>query len=90
MGFAFSIKAPGSSGAPLCAQWERFARLEQAPSMVALDYPPHVTLAVYDHIGKDQLRDALHRVFDGQNSILLRFVRLSRVIEELTLRRGAT
>ncbi len=35
--------------------------MESRQSMAALDYPPHVTLAVYDHIPLDLLRVALRR-----------------------------
>jgi 2'-5' RNA ligase len=64
-------------GACLRAYWDRFARFEHAPSMAGLGYPPHVTLAVYECIREEQLRDALHHVFDNQSSISLRFNRLS-------------
>src|SRR5262249_45923089 len=76
MGFAISITAPG--GAPLRALWDRFAPFEDTPSMAALSYPPHVTLAVYDTIEEDRLRDALHRVFAKEPPMSLRFTRLSR------------
>jgi 2'-5' RNA ligase len=66
---------------PVRAYWERFARFEAAPSMAALSYPPHVTLAVYERIREHQLRDALHRAFVGQGPISLRFRKLSRFEE---------
>jgi hypothetical protein len=31
--------------------------------MIALDYSPHVTLAIYDDIPENQLRETLHLVF---------------------------
>ena len=77
MAFAIGIKAPGSTGEHLRDYWNRFARFEPTPSMAALSYPPHVTLAVYECIREEQLRDALHRVFDDQSCISLRFHRLS-------------
>ena len=77
MGFAITIKAPGTTGARLRAYWNKFARFEHAPSMAALSYPPHVTLAVYECIGEEQLREVLHRVFEDQSCIPLRFGRLS-------------
>jgi 2'-5' RNA ligase len=46
--------------------------------MAVLAYPPHVTLAVYECIQEDELRDALRSVFKNQSPISLRFNRLSR------------
>jgi 2'-5' RNA ligase len=80
--FAITIKAPGDAGAPVRAWWERFACFEAAPSMAALSYPPHVTLAVYERIREDRLRDALHQAFIGHGPISLRFRRLSRFEEQ--------
>ena len=81
MAFAITIRAPGEAGAPLRAYWKRFARFEALPSMAALSYPPHVTLAVYEHIREDRLREALYRAFGGQGAISLRFCRLARFEE---------
>ncbi|MBX9774860.1 MAG: 2'-5' RNA ligase family protein [Xanthobacteraceae bacterium] len=78
MGFAISVKALGSTSARLRAYWDRFARFEQTPSMAALAYPPHVTLAVYERIHEDQLRAALRRVFKDVSAISLRFTALCR------------
>src|SRR5688500_18012591 len=78
MGFAINVKAPGRDGARLRALWDRFARFEHTPSMAGLAYPPHVTLAIYQCIGEDQLRGVLRQVFNDQGPISLRFNRLSR------------
>src|SRR5215469_4711201 len=45
--------------------------------MVALDYPPHVTLAIYDNVSTGELRRTLRAVFGGCASIRLRFDRLA-------------
>jgi 2'-5' RNA ligase len=76
MAFGISIKISGEAGARLRDLWAGFGRFEHAPSMAALDYPPHVTLAVYDSIPEHRLRKALRSVFDGHPPVRLRFSRL--------------
>jgi 2'-5' RNA ligase len=41
--------------------------------MAALNYPPHVTLAIYDNISADKLRETVRAAFGGCAPILLRF-----------------
>ena len=60
MSFALNFVASEASAAPLKTLWMEFGRFEDAPSMFAMDYPPHVTLAVYEAISEDSLREALH------------------------------
>jgi 2'-5' RNA ligase len=45
--------------------------------MVALDHPPHVTLAVYDSIPERQLTEALRSVFGLHPPLRLRFSKLA-------------
>jgi 2'-5' RNA ligase len=45
--------------------------------MAALDYPPHVTLAVYDGIPEHQLRETLRSVFLAHRPLSLRFSKLA-------------
>jgi len=45
--------------------------------MVALNYPPHVTLAIYDNISVGKLRETLRAVFGARARIRLRFDRLA-------------
>ena len=44
--------------------------------MAALNYPPHITLAVYDDIHPDQLEAALTASFAGVSALRLTFTRL--------------
>jgi hypothetical protein len=57
MAFGIGITAPGETGWRLREYWSKFGRFERAPSMVALDHPPHVTLAVYDSIPERELSE---------------------------------
>ncbi len=73
MPFAISIRCDNESCRPIRALWDRVARLEPAPSMAALNYPPHITLAIYDDIDPDRLRRTAARVFKGEPPIALLF-----------------
>ena len=48
MAFAISLKATNDTADLIRELWEELAQLESRPPMVALDYLPHLTLAVYD------------------------------------------
>ncbi len=76
MPFAIGIRCDNESGRPIRSLWDRVGRLEPAPSMAALNYPPHITLAVYDDINPDRLRDAAGRVFKDEPPIALTFRRI--------------
>ena len=77
MPFAIGITASGQTGSRLREYWKKFSRFEWAPSMAALDHPPHVTLAVYDSVSKRQLSESLRSVFGVCPPILLRFTKLA-------------
>jgi 2'-5' RNA ligase len=77
MAFAININTSGRTGACIRDYWAKFGCLEPVPSMAALDYPPHVTLAIYDVISAAELRDALRVAFGGCQRIRLRFHKLA-------------
>ncbi|HYP37144.1 MAG TPA: 2'-5' RNA ligase family protein [Stellaceae bacterium] len=77
MAFGIGITAPGETGWRLREYWSKFSRFERAPSMVALDHPPHVTLAVYDSIPERQLSEVLRSVFGVHPPLRLRFNKLA-------------
>ena len=56
MAFAISLKATNDTADPIRELWEEVAQLESRPSIAALDYLPHLTLAVYDDIPPAVLR----------------------------------
>ena len=47
MNYAISLKAVNHTADPIRALWDQVALYEGAPSMAALNYPPHITPAVY-------------------------------------------
>jgi 2'-5' RNA ligase len=77
MPFAININTSGGAGASIRGYWAKLGSLEPVPSMVALDYPPHVTLAIYDIISTGELRETLRAAFGGCPPIRLRFDRLA-------------
>jgi 2'-5' RNA ligase len=46
--FALSLSSSNASAAAITALWDQISVFEDSPSMRALNYPPHVTFAVYD------------------------------------------
>jgi 2'-5' RNA ligase len=77
MAFAININTSGGTGACIRGYWGKFGCLEPVPSMVALDYPPHVTLAIYDIISAGKLRETLRAAFGGCPPVRLRFDKLA-------------
>lgn len=77
MPFAINIKASEATEAPLRALWAEFSQLEDTPSMLEFDYPPHITFAIYDSILEDHLRDALHAAIGVLPPFRLTFKRLA-------------
>jgi integrase/recombinase XerD len=75
MAYAISLKTVNDTAHPIRALWEEVARFESRPSMVALDYPPHLTLAVYDEIPPVQASNALRETYaapPGTRMLLVR------------------
>jgi 2'-5' RNA ligase len=81
MAFAISLKAANSTADPIRALWAEVARFESRPSMAALGYPPHITLAVYDAVDPERLRAVLRDAFMGACALRLTFTRL-RVFDD--------
>lgn len=61
MPYAVNVRSEHPSADRIRALWDRCSSLEPAPSMPSLQYPPHLTLAVYDDI----CADALMKGFDA-------------------------
>ena len=76
MASAISLKAPNSTADPIWALWAEVSRLESQPSMAALDYAPHITLAVYDDVDPGRLSAVLAEAFTGASALRLTFTRL--------------
>ena len=76
MPFAIGIKAANDTARHIRDLWDRLGGFEDVPSMRALNYPPHITFAVYDRIDGDSLGNSLRNVFAGQSALRLAFERL--------------
>jgi 2'-5' RNA ligase len=85
MAFAISLKAVNDTADPIRALWQEVARFESPPSMVALGYPPHLTLAVYDDIPLVQASDVLREAFAGRPALRLTFTKLHFFDDPLVL-----
>jgi 2'-5' RNA ligase len=76
MSFAISLKAANATADPIRTLWDQVPLFEEALSMVALNYPPHNTLAIYDDVAPDLLKATLRRSFTGAPALRLTFTRL--------------
>jgi 2'-5' RNA ligase len=85
MAFAISLKVVNDTADPIRALWEEVAQFESHPSMAALAYPPHLTLAVYDNLPSVQVSDALRKAFVGRSAHRLTFTRLHFFDDPLVL-----
>ncbi len=73
MGGAVTIVAENDSQEHILRLWDQVSAFEDTPSMRALRYPPHLSLAIYEDIDQAQLRDAVETVFGGQSKVTLTF-----------------
>jgi 2'-5' RNA ligase len=85
MAFAISLKAVNDPAGPIRALWQEVARFESRPSMAALGYPPHLTLAVYDNVPPVEASDVLREAFAGRSALRLTFTRMRFFADPLVL-----
>ncbi len=76
MAFAINLRSDDASAARLRALWKEAARFEDKPSMESLNYPPHITFAIYEEIKLEQLRNVARLAFEEQSRITLSFARI--------------
>lgn len=62
MPYAINIRSDNKSSDSIRRLWNECATLEESPSMEAMQYPPHLTLAIYDEIKREDLKET---VFTG-------------------------
>ena len=77
MGAAISICANNASKDGIRSLWHQAARFEHEPSMLALNYPPHITFAIYDDIDQDALHAAARSAFAGVGPVHIVFDRIA-------------
>lgn len=76
MPYSINIRSDNVSSAAIKTLWKECAQLEGQPSMEALNYPPHLGLAVYDDIDNALLFDAFDAAFANMPKVIVRFERL--------------
>lgn len=70
---AICLAVNNDSATPLRQLWEVVGRWEASPSMIAMRYSPHVTLAIYDDIDEQVLVDVARSIFARRSEVRLRF-----------------
>ena len=78
MPLAVSLKALGPSAAPIHALWREAGAFEDVPSMAALGYAPHLTLAVYEAIAPERLVAVVAEAFAGMAAPAVAFAGVRR------------
>jgi 2'-5' RNA ligase len=73
MPFAINFRSNNESSDNIRRLWAQCATLEESPSMEAMQYPPHLTLAIYDEVERDNLFAGLAAVVDCLNCLTIRF-----------------
>jgi 2'-5' RNA ligase len=76
--FGLSLSSSNASAAAITALWDQASAFEDQPSMRALDYPPHITFAVYDaaDVTEELATAVVHRVAEGRTAIEIGFDRV--------------
>ncbi|MFK0165800.1 2'-5' RNA ligase family protein [Rhizobium sp. NPDC090279] len=73
MPYAIVLKCANDTAAPVMDLWQEASRFETAPSMQALNYPPHLTLAVYQEIAVSSLFAAARKTFANMPPLTVEF-----------------
>lgn len=55
MPYAINYRSDNRSSDKIRQLWNECAKLEEHPSMMSMEYPPHLTLAIYDDISTVEL-----------------------------------
>ena len=78
MPFAVSVKSVNASADAIIALWDQFSIFEDSPSMRALNYPPHVTLTIYDapEVTQEMAIAAMESAAGGRTAIEIYFNRI--------------
>jgi 2'-5' RNA ligase len=76
MPYAINVRSDHASASQITDLWRAAGKLEEEPSMEVLDYPPHLTLAIYDEIASALVIEAIDEVFAEFEPCTVRFERL--------------
>jgi 2'-5' RNA ligase len=73
MAYAINIRSDHGTAKRLESLWDMCCKLERVPSMQALGYPPHITLAVYDEVPISNLREGFQSALAALETVTIRF-----------------
>jgi 2'-5' RNA ligase len=73
MPYGISLKCLNETASPVFKLWDKAAAFEETASMRALNYPPHLTLAVCQEFDADRLGEALEGVFRTRSTVTIAF-----------------
>jgi 2'-5' RNA ligase len=78
MPFALGVKSVNASAGAIVSLWDRLSVFEDSPSMRALNYPPHITFAIYDtpEVTRAIAIAAMERTARGRTAIAITFNRI--------------
>lgn len=89
MPHAIVLKCANDSAAPVLDLWREASRFETTPSMEALNYPPHLTLAVYQDIEMSSLVAAVQKIFGSMPPVSIEFSGIGHFPNEMLVLWGA-
>ncbi|MDL2402771.1 2'-5' RNA ligase family protein [Rhizobium mayense] len=73
MPYAISLKCTNNTAMPVRDLWRQASAFETVPSMQGLNYPPHLTFAIYENISPDRLCKAVRKAFHDIPAISVEF-----------------
>ena len=73
MAYAINIRSDNDSSDSIRSLWKTCGALETSPSMEAMQYPPHFTLAIYDDIRLPDLFAGFESALDSLSRMTIRF-----------------
>ncbi len=73
MPYAINYRSDDASSSRVRQLWKKCAALEDSPSMEAMQYPPHLTLAIYDDIQQEDLFAGLAAAVECLSNLTIRF-----------------
>ncbi len=83
MPHAIVLKCTDNSAGPVLDLWREASRFETSPSMLALNYPPHLTFAVYEDIAVSSLVAAAQKAFANVPPLSVEFSGISHFPDEM-------
>ena len=83
MPYAIVLKCSNATAAPVLDLWREASGFESIPSMARLDYPPHLTFAIYEDILPTVLFATAQKVFGNMPAISIEFADIGHFLNEM-------